>query len=168
MIDIETLKKNPRTMYLAQEYERLLVQENEVKTLIQSDPSMELLAQEELLSLESQKNSIEAQIADIEKAEREEEEFPNEIILEARAGAGGDEAALFAEELVLMYERFAESRGWSVKILDEYTREIRGKDVYKLDRGSSGTTGSCYRKKWTYSYVDCFNCNSSDAQKSKH
>lgn len=138
MIDIETLKKNPRTMYLAQEYERLLVQENEVKTLIQSDPSMELLAQEELLSLESQKNSIEAQIADIEKAEREEEEFPNEIILEARAGAGGDEAALFAEELVLMYERFAESRGWSVKILDEYTREIRGKDVYKLLRYETG------------------------------
>jgi peptide chain release factor 1 len=138
MTDLDTLKKNPRTQYLAGEYERLLKQEAEVKEMIEKDPSMEPLAQEELTSLYAQKKAIEEQIADIEKAEQEEEEFPNEIILEARAGAGGDEAALFAQELVEMYERFAELRGWSVKIIDEYTREIRGKDVYRLLRYETG------------------------------
>ncbi len=137
-MDIETLKKNPKTHYLAQEYERLLEQEEEVRAMIASDPTMGGLAQEELASLALQKESIESQIDAIALAEKEEEEFPNEIILEARAGAGGDEAAIFATQLVEMYERFAESRGWSTKHIDEYSLEIKGKDVYKLLRYETG------------------------------
>lgn len=138
MTDLDTLKKNPRTQYLASEYERLLTQEAEVSAMIAADPSMAELAAEELASLATQKNALEAQIAEIETAEQQEEEFPNEIILEARAGAGGDEAAIFATQLVEMYERFAEMRGWSVKIIDEYTREIKGKEVYRLMRFETG------------------------------
>lgn len=72
------------------------------------------------------------------KADAEEEEFPNEVILEVRAGAGGDEASLFGIELVEMYERYCDNRGWNSKHLDEYTLEIKGKDVYKLLRFETG------------------------------
>ncbi len=138
MINLEELKKNHKTQYLASEYERLLSQEEEVRRLIESDPSMQALAEEELASITSQKEAIEAQILAIETAEKEEEEFPNEIILEARAGAGGDEAHIFASELVEMYERFCEAKGWSSKRLDDLSLEIKGKDVYRLLRYETG------------------------------
>ena len=137
-MDIEALKKNPKTQYLVQEYEKLLSQETELDALLESDASLADMVRDERVSLVAQKGALEQQIQGILDAEKEEEEFPNEIILEARAGAGGDEAALFAEELVQMYERFAETKGWNVKILDEYTREIRGKDVYRLLRFETG------------------------------
>ncbi len=138
MTELDTLKKNPRTQFLAGEYERLLAQEMEVQAMLAADPSMAELAEDELSSIRLQKEALEAQIADIEKAEQEEEEFPNEIILESRAGAGGDEAALFATELAEMYTRFAEGRGWTVKRLDDYTLEMKGKDVYRLLRFETG------------------------------
>jgi peptide chain release factor 1 len=72
------------------------------------------------------------------KAEEEEEEFPNHIILEVRAGAGGDEANLFAQELALMYTRYAETKGWSVHKIDDMTYEIRGQDVYRRLRFETG------------------------------
>ncbi len=137
-MDIEALKKNPRTQYLVQEYEKLLSQEAELDALLATDSSLVDMVTEERTAIEIQKKALEEQIEGALKAEQEEEEFPNEIIIEARAGAGGDEAALFAEELIQMYERFAENRGWSVKILDEYTREVRGKDVYRLLRFETG------------------------------
>lgn len=137
-MDIETLKKNPRTQFVAQQYEALLVQEGEVQALLAQDPSIADMAKEELDVIAIQKKALEAQIEDIEQAEKEEEEFPNEIILEARAGAGGDEAALFAQELVEMYTRYAESKGWSVRSLDELSLEVKGKDVYRLLRYETG------------------------------
>lgn len=137
-MDIESLKKNPKTQYLASQYESLLSQEAELVTLGQSDESLAPMVEEEIAAIVVQKKALEEQFESIEKADQEEEEFPNEIILEARAGAGGDEAAIFATELVEMYERFADSRGWSSKHIDEYTLEIKGKDVYKLLRYETG------------------------------
>ncbi len=137
-MNLEELKKNHKTQYLASEYERLLKQEQEVRAMIESDPSMNDIAADELVALTVQKTAIEDQVKAIEESEKEEEEFPNEIILEARAGAGGDEAALFATELVAMYERFADARGWKSKHLDDYTLEIKGTDVYKLLRFETG------------------------------
>ncbi len=137
-MDIESLKNNPRTQYLAQEYEKLLKQEVDLDALLASDASLSDMVTEEKKTIIIQKQALEEQIADIEKAEVEEEEFPNEIILEARAGAGGDEAAIFATQLVEMYQRFADSRLWNTKHLDEYTLEIKGKDVYKLLRFETG------------------------------
>ncbi len=137
-MDIETLKQNPRTAYLAGEYEKLLNQEKDLEELLATDPSLADMVKEERSTIVVQKEAIENQIKDIEKAEKEEEEFPNEIILEARAGAGGDEAAIFATELADMYERYADSKGWTTRHLDDYTREIKGKDVYKLLRFETG------------------------------
>jgi len=50
----------------------------------------------------------------------------NNIIMEIRAGAGGDEAALFGGDLYRMYTRFAEKQGWKVKILDSNTSSLKG------------------------------------------
>ncbi|MEK7227393.1 MAG: peptide chain release factor-like protein [Patescibacteria group bacterium] len=66
------------------------------------------------------------------------EEFPNEIILEIRAGAGGVEAALFAEELANMYISYAKRQGWAVSEIDELSFEIRGKDAYRKLRYETG------------------------------
>lgn len=137
-MDIDALKKNPKTQYLAGEYEKLLSQEAELEALLAADISLAEMVVEEKATLQVAKTALEEQMKGIVESEKEEEEFPNEIILEARAGAGGDEAALFAVELVAMYERFAQMRGWNVKILDELTREIRGKDVYRLLRFETG------------------------------
>ncbi len=109
---------------------------------------MQELALDELKNLSAQKEAVLKQMDDILTAEKEEDEFPNEIILEVRAGAGGDEASLFARELAEMYEKYAERRGWSFKKIDESQNalggykeasfEVRGQDVYKDLRFETG------------------------------
>lgn len=136
--DLEELKKDHKTSYFAGEYERLTSEEQKVNDMVRTDESLRDLADEELQNIKFQKDAIERQLEEIMKADEEEEEFPNEVVLETRAGAGGDEASLFALELVAMYERFAENKNWNVKHLDEYTLEIKGKDVYKLLRFETG------------------------------
>lgn len=88
------------------------------------------------------------QMEDIVTEEAKEEEFPNEIILEVRAGAGGEEASIFAEDLAHMYTRYAENQGWSVAPIDESRSavggykeaafEIHGRGVYKQLRFETG------------------------------
>jgi len=147
-LDLEQLKKDHKTSYFAEEYERLLDEEKKVNDMVAIDESLRDLAGEELQNIISQKNAIERQLEEILKKDEEEEEFPNEIILEVRAGAGGDEASLFAWEISHMYERFAEKRNWNWKVLNESlssangykeaTFEIIGKDCYKLLQYETG------------------------------
>ncbi len=62
----------------------------------------------------------------------------NEVILEIRAGAGGNEASIFARELSDMYRKYAALRGWSFTQLDDLAFEIRGQKVFetlKWERG---------------------------------
>ena len=68
----------------------------------------------------------------------ETEEFPNEIVLEVRAGAGGEEAALFAKELAEMYVAYVRKQGWQVSEINKLTYEIRGKDAYQKLRFETG------------------------------
>jgi peptide chain release factor 1 len=137
-LDIEQLKKDHKTAYFAEEYDRLSREEQKVNDMVTSDESLKDLADEELQNIKFQKEAIERQLEEILKADKEEEEFPNEVVLEVRAGAGGDEASLFAIELVEMYERYSDSKKWNSKHIDEYTLEIKGKDVYKLLRYETG------------------------------
>lgn len=51
---------------------------------------------------------------------------PNKIILEIRAGAGGDEAAIFAGDLARMYQRYAARRGWAFAVLDSNQTSLNG------------------------------------------
>jgi len=147
-LDLEQLKKDHKTSYFAEEYERLLNEEKKVNEMVAQDESLKELAEEEIQNIKFQKEAIERQLEEMAKREKEEEEFPNEIILEVRAGAGGDEASLFAWELAHMYERFAENNRWTWKVIDESSNEvggykeasfeIKGKDVYKLLRYETG------------------------------
>ncbi len=137
-LDLDQLKKDHKTSYHALEYERLLREEQKVNDMVAADESLRDLAEEELQNIRFQKEAIERQLEEIQKADKEEEEFPNEIVLEVRAGAGGDEASLFGLELVEMYERYADNHGFNSKHLDEYTLEIKGKDIYKLLRYETG------------------------------
>src|SRR3989344_5751987 len=152
MIDLEELKKDHRTSYLASVLERLLRQEAQVREMLAGDDALHELAGSELKSIQEQKEGIEKQIDDILKKDIEEEdkrnESPNEIVLEVRAGAGGDEASLFAWELAHMYERFAEIKKWQWRVnyesksdlngYKEASFEIKGKDVYKMLQYETG------------------------------
>lgn len=116
--------------------------------MIESDPTLADLANSELEAVKAEKDEIWKQMEGILKEEEIEEEFPNEVILEVRAGAGGEEASLFAEELAHMYCTYAQNRGWVVHAVDESRSavggykeasfEIRGKDVYKVLRFETG------------------------------
>ena len=146
-MDLSELKQNPKTHYLALELERLGAQETETAALL-TDADMKSLAEEDLKTIREQKTTIENQIKEIFEKEKEEEEFPNELVLEVRAGAGGDEAALFASNLAEMYERYCQKKGWTWKPLDvsandlggykEASFEIQGKDCYKLLQYETG------------------------------
>lgn len=148
MEDIEKYKKNKKTSFLASEYERLCGEEAGILEMSKEDSSMSGLVQEELNSLRAQKESLLKQMEFILKNDEDEEEFPNEIILEVRAGAGGEEAALFAQTLAFMYKKYAESKNWSFSVIDESKSplggykeasfEIRGKNVYKELRFETG------------------------------
>ena len=147
-MDISSFKSNHKTAYLAEVYEKLLKDEAELRALMQNDPSMKELGIEDLKSIEIQKAELEKQMQDIMTRDEAEDEFPNEIILEIRAGAGGDESALFVAELLQMYKKYGEKNGWTFFAIDEsvgtvggykeVTFEIRGKDVYKKMRFETG------------------------------
>ena len=101
-MNLEEYKKNHKTAYLAQMYEKLMKNEAELLSLMEKDFSMKEmkeLAQNDLNSIKEQKKNIEEQIKIIIESEKEEIELPTELILEVRAGTGGDEATLFAQEL---------------------------------------------------------------------
>lgn len=147
-INIEELKKNPRTSYLAGELLRLKKEEDENIKLSENEPTMAELAKEELENIIAQKNGVIGQIREIIEVEKIEEKFPNEIILEIRAGAGGDEASLFAKQISWMYEKYAENKDWSFKKIyvsenevggyKEASFEIKGVGVYEKLRFEMG------------------------------
>jgi peptide chain release factor 1 len=147
-IDIDKYKGNPKTAYLAESLLRLISEEDEVKALLEVDPSLESLSSEELLRINSEKEALVKQMDSILKSEEAEEEFPNEIILEIRAGAGGEEAALFAQQLSEMYIKYATLKNWRASILyasqtsiggyKEVAIEMKGQDIYKKLRYETG------------------------------
>lgn len=77
------------------------------------------------------------------------EKEPSKLIMEIRAGTGGEEAALFAAQLLSMYQRFCERRGWKFVVFDELktdlggiksiTLEIQGKEAWALLKNEAGT-----------------------------
>ena len=147
-IDLEELKKNHNTSYLASSLEKLLREEKEVQEMLASDETLKEMAVKELKLIQEERERIEKQIQEILDKEKVEEEITNEIVLEVRAGAGGDEASLFAWELAHMYEKYAESQGWIWRVnyesksdlngYKEASFEIKGKGVYDKMRYETG------------------------------
>lgn len=147
-MDLDKYKSNPKTRFLADDFLRLEKEEKEIQTLIESDPSLKELSEDDLKRIAEQKAALLAQMEDILKEDRAEDEFPNEIILEVRAGAGGDEASIFAEQLSAMYRGYAAKEGWQWAVVaesksdaggyKEASFEVRGRDVYKKLRFETG------------------------------
>ncbi len=96
---------------------------------------------------------LEQRLVDLEKAIQESILPPDplegrDVIMEFRAGTGGDEAAIFAGDLLRMYTRFAENRGWKVEALEsspsdmggvkEASIKVSGEDVYRVLKYESG------------------------------
>lgn len=146
-MDLSHHRTNHKTAFLVEQYDRLKKQGEELLAM-GSDPSMKGLAEEEIASIRAQQQDLLLEMERITKAEEVEEEFPNEVILEVRAGAGGEEAALFAEQLAIMYQRYAEKVGWQTRILNESQSslggykeasiEVKGKDAYRKLRFETG------------------------------
>jgi len=63
---------------------------------------------------------------------------PSSVVVELRAGAGGNEAAIFARDLKEMYQKYAEHCGWKARVLDDLTLEIAGPDAYDALRYETG------------------------------
>ena len=118
------------------EYKETLSHLEDTRVLLQAEEDAELraLAQEELDRLE--RVSAECQ-EDLRRLLMPKD--PNDeknVLLEIRAGTGGDEATLFAAELFRMYSRYAESQGWRVGIMEEHLSEVGGfKEVIAMIDG---------------------------------
>ncbi|MBU1045521.1 peptide chain release factor 1 [Patescibacteria group bacterium] len=108
--------------------EKINSQLAEAEKILTTEKDIQLvaLAQEEKDNLLKQKQKLEKEIEKGLKEISGEGEEPNAIIAEIRAGAGGEEAALFASALFNMYSKYAESQGWEVKLLDQNQTEIGG------------------------------------------
>lgn len=122
-------------------------QKEEASALVSSeDTDLAEMAAEELAELEPRIAKLEENVQ-YSLLPRDETE-DRDAIIEIRAGTGGDEAALFAADLLGMYQRYAESRGWKFEILDaspnaiggfrEVTARISGEEVFRYLKYESG------------------------------
>jgi peptide chain release factor 1 len=116
---LASFRENPKTQFLAGQFDELTRLHDEAVVLGESDPDMAAMAAEEVAALEAQRGALYEEMNRIVALAKTEEEKPYGVMLEVRAGAGGDEAALFAEELARMYLAYAESKGWSYTVENE-------------------------------------------------
>ncbi|MBA4366782.1 MAG: peptide chain release factor 1 [Desulfobacterium sp.] len=121
--------------------------EDSMELLKDSDPEIKALAKEEIDSLTNEKEKLETELKKLLTPKDPNDE--KNIILEIRAGTGGDEAGLFAADLFRMYNRYSENRGWKVEIMNknisgaggfkEVVAMIHGKGAYSVFKYESGT-----------------------------
>jgi len=146
--DPEVIGDNDRFRTLSQEYAQLSPvveefdawKENEsalsdvFELLESSDPEMKALAQEELPILEEKRDELSHSLSILLLPTDPHDN--NNIFLEVRAGTGGAEAAIFAGDLLRMYMRYAENKGWGVEIISEHEGEHGGyREVIALISG---------------------------------
>lgn len=148
----ELVKEHGRLGHMVGNYQTLRDLDARIadaRTMIEStdtDPELAELAAEELEDSQRKKERIFAELIDLWT--RDEESGSSSVMMEIRAGTGGDEAALFAGDLFRMYQRYAEKHGWKVEMVDssptdlkgfrEVIVNISGKDVYQKLRYESG------------------------------
>lgn len=99
---------------------------SEIKALIREEQNLEMIkmAENELAKLEKEKKSLEKEIQ-ISLLPQDPNDKKN-VIMEIRAGTGGEEAALFASDLYRMYIRYAEKKGWRTKLISSNRTSLGG------------------------------------------
>ena len=125
---------------------KIKIEENEEILSSQEDRELTILAQQELVSLREKTKSIEKELEEL--AQKGKEQFPEALIMEIRAGTGGEEAALFAKDLYEMYVKYATSKGWISTVLNlnetdlagvkEVSLAIEGEDAFENLRFEGG------------------------------
>jgi peptide chain release factor 1 len=116
-------------------YRQILTDMAEAEAML-DDPDMKVLAEEELPVLKARLPQAEhaLQLALLPKDAAD----ARSAMLEIRPGTGGDEAALFAGDLLRMYQRYAEARGWTFEIIEEQATELGGiKEVVAHIKGTN-------------------------------
>ncbi|WP_397542989.1 peptide chain release factor 1 [Roseovarius salis] len=113
---------------------RQLLDDIEAAEAMLDDPEMRELAEDELETLTARRPEMEAGLKLALLPRDEADARP--AILEIRPGTGGEEAALFAGDLMRMYQRYAEARGWSFETIEYQESELGGvKELVALVRG---------------------------------
>lgn len=146
--EFATYKEHKKTQFLASQYEGLSRRKEELILMAKSDQALIELVKEEEDEIKEQQKVLHEEMKRILEASKEEEIRPYGVTLEVRAGAGGEEAALFAEELAVMYTKYAEKRGWKVAHISESRSsqggfkeavfEILSGDAYEYLRHETG------------------------------
>jgi peptide chain release factor 1 len=131
-----------------EEYDLLLKNLDSAREVLRTekDPDFREMAKVEIDELQVRQEPLEAEIKEL-LIPKDPNDSKN-IILEVRGGAGGDEAALFAGDLLRMYQRFAEREGWKMELIDftegaaggykEIVLGVSGEDVYGKMKYESG------------------------------
>jgi peptide chain release factor 1 len=120
----------------ASRYRRVMVRLEEARAILGSDDDADMrqLAESEISDLEPQISDLEKELKGmlVPKDPRDDKN----VIMEIRAGTGGDEAAIFAADLYRMYTRYAEHQGWKIEVLSSSEIGVGGfKEVIFLVKG---------------------------------
>lgn len=154
-LELETLLTDPKLLGQQREYSKVAKERAELEEIVscyrewrkvegeiaenrqlleEKDEAIRELAKEEVASLRQRKEDIEQRLK-LLILPKDPNDRKN-VILEVRAGTGGEEAALFAAELFRMYSRYAESRGWRVEIMNSNPTGLGGfKEIIVLIEG---------------------------------
>ena len=117
-----------------QDFEHMIGETRGMLEEVQSDPEMKSMVQDELTTLERTRDQCGTELK-LLLLPKDPNDGRN-IILEIRAGTGGDEATLFAANIFRMYSRFAESRGWRVEVMSSNPTGVGGfKEIIALIEG---------------------------------
>ena len=145
-MDIDRYLHDSRTAYLAKEYLRLRDERDSLESL-ERDGMDDLVAEERKI-FNKKMAALERQMRETADSPPSEAKGLNEIILEIRAGAGGDEASIFARDLADMYEKYTASAGYSFSPVSvakngiggykEIVARIRGQGAYDSFRFETG------------------------------
>jgi len=137
---------------LKEQIKQIEIKIKETQDLAKTDPDLKDIATEELKNLVEQKDnlqkSIDASEGNYSGKDKNDAIDVNYCVIELRAGAGGDEAGLFASEILRMYERFCDTKRYKFSVLDKNvggngniksaSLEVKGKDVYTFFKNESG------------------------------
>jgi peptide chain release factor 1 len=144
-VELEGLMSNPQLLNQQREYAKLARERSDLEEIVlryrewrkveheiqenrqlmeENDEAMRELVKEELASLRERKEALETKLKFLILPKDPNDD--KNVIVEIRAGTGGDEAALFAAELFRMYSRYAESRGWRVEMMSSNPTGLGG------------------------------------------
>ena len=139
----QELSSLARTVRLYQERQALDEEETALQDLLQQvrdqDAEMTQECQEEIKDIQEQRKRLEERLVD-SVLPQDEDDQGTDAIIEVRAGTGGDEASLFAHELVECYSKTAKNLHWKVEVLSETRTEIGGLREASLSVSAGGRT----------------------------